>query len=168
MLVAGDTTVPAGVLATLHLTLATHTLASNMLDVLLSALTELSDATTSPPAGIPPIAIAGPPVCPKCGQFTVSIGKLPEFGLHRLVYVYKCQPCREIVAIHPKKQGVLRPAKQLSAYFDLCSIRVTKRSLVHSSIALASVRHLAVTIASSSFAQISALYPSKLPLGRTA
>ncbi len=92
MLVAGDINVTAGVLATLQITLATHTRAGDMFDVLLSSL-----ATTSFPADIEP------PFCPKCGQFTVSIGKLPEMGLHPLVYVYKCHQCREINVIYPKR-----------------------------------------------------------------
>jgi hypothetical protein len=42
-----------------------------------------------------------PPSCEICGLATVKIGKLPEVGLHSLLYVYKCEPCRQVISIKP-------------------------------------------------------------------
>jgi uncharacterized protein len=37
--------------------------------------------------------------CENCGCATVKIGKLSRIGLHPLINVYKCQPCRKIISI---------------------------------------------------------------------
>jgi hypothetical protein len=45
---------------------------------------------------------AGPalsPSCENCGCATVKVGKLSRLGLHPLINVYKCQPCRQIISI---------------------------------------------------------------------
>jgi hypothetical protein len=39
----------------------------------------------------------GLPPCETCGRATVRVGKLPRIGLHPLIYVYKCDQCRQII-----------------------------------------------------------------------
>jgi hypothetical protein len=45
-------------------------------------------------ANVPPLN------CP-CGTPATALGKLPEIGLHPLIYVYWCKPCSEIIEIAP-------------------------------------------------------------------
>jgi len=39
------------------------------------------------------------PICDSCGLATLRIGKLSEIGLHPLIHVFKCGPCRRIVSV---------------------------------------------------------------------
>jgi hypothetical protein len=45
-----------------------------------------------------------PPRCEICGIGAVRIGKLPRIGLRPLVYVYKCNPCNQIMSVEPERQ----------------------------------------------------------------
>jgi hypothetical protein len=45
-----------------------------------------------------------PPRCEICGIGTIRIGKLPRIGLRPLVYVYKCDACKQITSVEPEQQ----------------------------------------------------------------
>lgn len=41
------------------------------------------------------------PQCEKCGSSMAVVGKLPKIGLRPLLQIYKCTPCRSVVAVSP-------------------------------------------------------------------
>jgi hypothetical protein len=49
--------------------------------------------------GMTEVQAERPPSCENCGCATVKVGKLSRIGLHPLINVYKCQPCRQIISI---------------------------------------------------------------------
>ena len=49
--------------------------------------------------GMTAVQAERPPSCENCGCATVKVGKLSRLGLHPLINVYKCQPCRQIISI---------------------------------------------------------------------
>ena len=52
-----------------------------------------------------PFKSASPPTCPQCGSLTERLGKLPQIGFHRILYVYRCAPCIEIITITPAERS---------------------------------------------------------------
>jgi len=44
-------------------------------------------------------ANAAPLMCPKCRNEAIPVGKLPQIGLRPLIYVYKCDLCRDIMEV---------------------------------------------------------------------
>jgi hypothetical protein len=55
----------------------------------------------------PPKEISLSPRCESCGHPTSRLGKLPRIGLRPLVYVYKCEPCHQIMSIEPDQRESL-------------------------------------------------------------
>ena len=49
--------------------------------------------------GMTEVQAERPPSCENCGCATVKVGKLSRLGLHPLINVYKCQPCRQIISV---------------------------------------------------------------------
>lgn len=41
------------------------------------------------------------PYCEKCGSSMAAVGKLPEIGFRPSLQIYKCTPCRSVVAVSP-------------------------------------------------------------------
>jgi hypothetical protein len=56
---------------------------------------------------VPPSETDLPPRCDICGVVTARIGTLPRIGFRPLVYVYKCDACKQIAAIEPERPNAV-------------------------------------------------------------